>query len=400
MKKGIRCAVCTGCGRCPGVTRQMHVVTERLEKGPVNLHNDAGKRLITVDVGTTTIAMQLHKEDGSVEDRFVTVNPQVKYGADVLSRIAAAEQRTSAEDMQQLVLEQLQKGAAQFRKRLKEEEKPLMVLAANTTMVYLLMGWETKELGKAPFTASHLEGVETRIADMPCYIFPGLSAFVGGDIVAGIHACGMLKQDRPMLLIDLGTNGEMALGDSHKLYACATAAGPAFEGGVNTGMWGSDMVSLIAEMLRNRLLDEEGLIAEPYFETGVRIGDVCVTQAAVRAIQLAKAAIASGIQILCEQYGCELSDIEKVVLAGGFGYYLKPADAAVIGLLPKELVDKTVTGGNTALTGALSIGEKLLHGSVGIQEAEIVQNDSLQVKIVNLAEMQSFEKTYLESIKF
>ena len=397
-KKGVRCTVCTGCGRCPGVVRQMHVVTERLEKTSVNLQNEKGLRLITVDVGTTTVAMQLHRVDGSVEDSFAEVNPQTKYGADVLSRICAAEDRKTAEDMRCLILVLLKKGIDRFQKKLSSEEKPIMVLAANTTMVYLLMGWDTAELGKAPFAASRLEGIQTEIAGVPCYIFPGLSAFVGGDIVAGIHACRLLEQKQPMLLIDLGTNGEMVLGNQHRMYACATAAGPAFEGGVNAGRWGSDMVSLIAEMKRQKLVDKEGLIVAPYFETGVRIGDICVTQAAVRAIQLAKAAIATGIRILCNQYGCDLSDLERVVLAGGFGYYLNPADAAEIGLLPEELVYKTVTGGNTALSGALYLGESILQGKEPNLIADIRNREELQVHLINLAQVSDFEKRYLEAI--
>lgn len=399
-KKGMRCIVCTGCGRCPGVVRQMHVVTERLEKTPVNLHNEEGLRLITVDVGTTTVAMQLHREDGSVEDSFAEVNPQTKYGADVLSRILAAEKREAAEEMRCLIFALLKKGIERFQRKMSLGEKAVMVLAANTTMVYLLMGWDTAELGRAPFAASHLEGTKTDIAGVPCYIFPGLSAFVGGDIVAGIHACGLLHREKPMLLIDLGTNGEMALGERSRLYACATAAGPAFEGGVNAGRWGSDMVSLIAEMRRQKLLDEAGLIAEPYFTSGVRIGDVCVTQEAVRAIQLAKAAIAAGIKILCQQYGCSPDEIERVVLAGGFGYYLNPEDAATIGLLPGELVDKTVTGGNTALAGALFLGDKIIQGKDPNLTADIRNREETKVHLINLAQIPEFEKKYLDAINF
>lgn len=423
MNKGLRCVVCTGCGRCPGVPRQMHIVTERLEKRPVNLQNEKGTRLVTADVGTTTIAMQLHREDGSVEDSFVAVNPQSKYGSDVLSRIAAAGKWTGAgktaateqealtgkiltgqispaEDMRLLVTAVLQKGMAQFQTKLKEGETLLMVLAANTTMVYLLMGWNPAELGRAPFRASHLEGIKTEIAGVPCYIMPGLSAFVGGDILSGIHACGIAEGEETTLLIDLGTNGEMVLGDAHRLYACATAAGPAFEGGVNAGRWGSDMVSLIAEMRMRRLIDEEGLLQEPYFETGVRIGDICVTQEAVRAIQLAKAAIAAGITILCREYGCTFQEIGRVILAGGFGYYLKPEDAAEIGLLPQPLVSRTVTGGNTALTGALYIGERLLGGEEFAAAAAIGDKAAPQIHIINLAETAGFEKIYLESVSF
>lgn len=90
-QKGLRCTVCTNCGRCPGVRGPIHVVTQCLEKPRVDLQNDQNLRLITVDVGTTTIAMQLHGTDGTVQDRYVAVNPQTKYGADVISRITAAE---------------------------------------------------------------------------------------------------------------------------------------------------------------------------------------------------------------------------------------------------------------------------------------------------------------------
>lgn len=400
MRKGIRCTVCVGCGRCPGVNRNMHIVTEQLEKVSVDLHNDKHLKLITADIGTTTIAMQLHGEGGEVVDCFVAVNPQVKYGADVLSRIAAAAQQTAAEDMRQMVLEQLEKGIFQFRKRLSAEERLIMVLVANTTMVYLLIGLNPEELGRAPFAARHLEAVSTRIAGIETYIFPGLSAFVGGDIVAGIHACGMREREALTLLIDLGTNGEMVLGNKKKILACATAAGPAFEGGVNRGVWGADMVSLIAEMLRNHLIDRDGLIVEKYFDSGVRIGDVCVTQDAVRAIQLAKAAIAAGITILCEWYGCTPENIERVVLAGGFGYYLNPADAATIGLLPKELTDKTVTGGNTALAGALCMGGRIIRGEEFVKAVSIDAKGDCQVTVINLAEENTFEKKYFFAIKF
>lgn len=399
MGKGMRCVVCVGCGRCPGVDREIHIVTNQLKKVPVDLRNDEHIRLITADVGTTTIAMQLHGEDGSVTDSFVAVNPQVKYGADVLSRIAAAEQEAAAEDMRQIVLAQLEKGVLQFKRQMTPEESTIMVLAANTTMVYLLMGFSPAELGHAPFAAAHLDAVQTQVAGVPCYIVPGLSAFVGGDIVAGIYACGMQEKEAMTLLIDLGTNGEMVLGNKERLYACATAAGPAFEGGVNRGIWGADMVSLIAEMLRKKLLDRDGLIAEDYFDKGVRIGDVCVTQEAVRAIQLAKAAIAAGIDILCDRYGCALADIDEVVLAGGFGYYLNPADAAEIGMLPRELIGRTVAGGNTALTGALYVGEGLIKGKT-LQQAVYENVDETDRHIINLAEDASFEKKYLEAIKF
>lgn len=418
-KKGIRCKVCTGCGRCQGVER-MHILTKRMQPFAVDLRNDRQERLITADVGTTTIAMQLHREDGSVEDSFVAVNPQSVYGADVISRIAAAEKivdgvqvsgnvpatggaLNAAEEMRRMVHEVLEKGIGRFQARLLVGETLRMVLAANTTMVYLLMGWDAAELGKAPFKAEYLDGTETEIAGVPAYIMPGMSAFVGGDITAGIHASGMLTSAAPILLVDLGTNGEIVLGNREKILACATAAGPAFEGGVNRGVWGADMVRFLATLRREGLLDKTGLLKDAYFETGVRIGNVCVTQEAVRAVQLAKAAIAAGIEILRKKYDCSYDEIQQVILAGGFGYYLSPQDAGDIGLLPPELVEKTVAGGNTALAGALYIGESLFRRvstekSYEAVEADVRKKKELSLEIINLAEQKEFEAKYLNAL--
>jgi uncharacterized 2Fe-2S/4Fe-4S cluster protein (DUF4445 family) len=314
-----------------------------LEDGTKPIESARGERLVTADIGTTTIALQLYGSDGKVAADFACVNPQVRFGADVLSRIQAAQDSAAAEAMRREVTEKLEEALGGFQEHLQPGETMHMVLAANTTMVYLLLGYDPAELGRAPFHASRLETVETVIGGVTCDIFPGLSAFVGGDIAAGMYACGMGERQELTLLIDLGTNGEMVLGNSTRRIACAASAGPAFEGGVNRGVWGADMVHLLARLRREGIMDETGLLADEYFDEGVRIGDVCVTQESIRAIQLAKGAIGAGIQILMQEYGIaeEWDRIDRVILAGGFGYYLHPEDAAVIGLLPQELVNRT-----------------------------------------------------------
>ena len=376
----------------------MQVVTEKLQLPKLHLDNANGIRLMTVDIGTTTIAMQLYDMTGKVVDSFPSVNPQVTYGADVLSRIEAAKDPGKAADMQKKVQDLIQKGVQRFSKKLQPGESLQMVIAANTTMVYLLMGWDPAELGRAPFQVSHTGAVDTQIAGIPCHIIPGLSAFVGGDITAGILASGMLEREENTLLIDLGTNGEMALGNSRKLYACATAAGPTFEGGANRGIWGADMVRLLATLLEEGLMDAGGLLQEPYFTKGVRIGDVLVTKESVRAIQLAKGAIAAGIEILRRRFGITLSEISRVVLAGGFGYYLDPKAAARIGLLPEELVERTVTGGNTALSGAGIVGSRIVTGED--PGDDLRQNADCEIHIWNLAEEADFTETYLKNMDF
>lgn len=403
INKGTRCRICTGCGRCVGGDGLRIVTAVEAAGEAIPMENADGRRLVTADIGTTTIALQLYGRDGSVTTDYACVNPQVRFGADVLSRIQAAQEKDAAEAMCREVRGKIAEALSCFRPHLKPEESMYMVLAGNTTMIYLLMGYDPAELGRAPFTVSHGEAVETEIGGVSCTIFPPMSAFVGGDITAGLYACGMQERPEVTLLIDLGTNGEMVLGGRTRRIACATAAGPAFEGGVNRGIWGADMIHLLALLKREGIMDETGLLADPYFEEGVTVGDVRVTQEAVRAVQLAKGAIGAGIRILMREYGLPESGegIGRVVLAGGFGYYLDPGDAAAIGLLPEALAAKTVAGGNTALAGALRLGRELLAGACGAQgqnKAEAL-SDRLGVgetEVLNLAEHPDFETLYLE----
>ena len=433
-RRGLRCQVCTGCGLCPGITPavsaagKVHVLAEDALAGE-RIPLPVGKaRLAVADIGTTTVAMLLYGQDGSVADRYVAVNPQTSYGADVISRIRAAtakstetegvrgkaSEQDAAADMQRQIRGILEQGLARFQKKLAEEETLQLVLAANTTMIYLLMGWDTSELGRAPFRATRLTAVQTEIGEVPCFVFPGFSAFVGGDIAADVFACGMGEKEEIALLVDLGTNGEIVLGNREKRIACATAAGPAFEGGVNRGVWGADMISILATLRREGFLDETGLLAEDYFEGGIRIGNVRVTQEAVRAVQLAKGAIAVGIEILLEKYGIIAEQVDRVILAGGFGYYLKPEDAAEIGLLPEKLAEKALAGGNTVLSGALKAGRQLLSGQSAAENQGIDggERDGCTAALVrelnelimgtetlNLAELPDFGERYMRMME-
>ncbi len=401
--KGSRCRICTGCGRCVNGSG-IHIVTSREkglddEKKPI--YSPRGERLVTADIGTTTIALQLYDESGTVAADYAVVNPQTAFGADVLSRIAAAQETAARERMRWSVVDQIRKALEGFEAFLRPKERMRMVLAGNTTMVYLLMGYDPSELGRAPFLARHLEIVETDIETahqrVPCTVFPGLSAFVGGDIAAGMYACGMTEKEEITLLVDLGTNGEMVLGNRHRRIACATAAGPAFEGGVNRGVWGADMVHLLACLKREGIVDETGLLAEPYFEEGILIGDVRVSQEAIRAIQLAKAAVGAGIRILMKEYGIGgCGEIDRVILAGGFGYHLDPSDAEEIGLLPPDLAGKARAGGNTALAGALRLGRELLAKDGEETPAVEARLGIRGTEMINLAAHPDFEKLYVQ----
>lgn len=381
--------------------------------------------LAAVDIGTTTVAMQLRSlQDGSILDTFTCLNPQGKYGADVLSRIEAAENPQAKEAMCREIKEVLRTGIFQFRRTLAEHGKQQrdreesdknaeiigISIAANTTMVHLLMDLDVSLLGQYPFQPETLSELCTNLFGIPTVILPGISAFVGADIFAGIHVLSMHKRQEITLLLDLGTNGEMVLGNRERLIATATAAGPAFEG--NTDNYGTDLMALAARLLEEGLMDETGLLADPYFEGGIDIGGVRLTQSYVRQLQMAKAAVCTGIRILCEKYGLQsFSQIDKVFLAGGMGYYLSPEAAARIGLLPAELAGKTTAVGNAALEGAFWYGRRIswsetrAAGDVLPHQRErflvpAVSKLPLQVEVFNLAEEPQFSERYVQEMNF
>ena len=418
------------------------------EKPAAGVIEKSERYIIAVDLGTTTIAMQLRDAmTGETADTYCEINPQRSYGTDVLARIEASC-NGNREELQKLVCGSLARGLRQFmaymrqnggarnggeRKGMsfgnetaKEPQILCMCVAGNTTMEHLLMGYDVRSLGRAPFvpvetglqrvSVSRLlaesqtsdektDGWELGvIPDFPVCLVPCISAFVGGDIVAGLYALHMLSDmPRTTLLIDLGTNGEMAITDGRRMIVTATAAGPAFEG--NGDIIGTDRIALTAELLRRGALDETGLLAEPYFEEGVLVettekaesadeakeNKCYFTQKDIRKIQMAKAAIRAGVEILWEEMGCP--EIDRIYLAGGFGYYLNVEAAVAIGLLPAYMRGRVCAVGNASLAGAYELGRDLCEKKT---EKEILERKLFDVESINLAGKEKFEKLYLK----
>lgn len=390
-----KCEICVGCGRCGNTASGLHVITESFLKTKLlSGVNAADKGFFAfADLGTTTIAMELYDEKGQKLAQHVCPNPQRYFGADVISRIQAAENPINAGQMRMQVILAVKEGLKCFSD--KGYEVSRLYIAGNTTMLYLLCGHDTQPLGYAPFYAAYLQSEELMLGEVPAVTLPGLSAFVGADIVAGILACGMQEREKISLLIDLGTNGEMVLGNREKLLACSTAAGPAFEGVLQAegqAVWGADVIAFTAELLKQGILDETGLLREPYFTEGVQIGGLRMTQEHIRSLQTAKAAIAAGIQVLVQEYGLEdVTAIDKVYLAGGFGFYLKEEAAVEIGLLPKELAGKVQAVGNSALAGMY----RYHFEGQGKGNLEKIQNCA---KVINLAEVEAFTSGFVENM--
>lgn len=359
---------------------------------------------IAVDLGTTTIAMQLVElKHGQILDTYREMNPQRCFGADVLSRMKASCEG-SREALRSIVMEALERGVSRFMSQdLGQRVIKGMCVACNTAMGHLLMGYDVSMLGRSPFIPVDIGLQEYRHPawDFTVWLVPGISAFVGGDIVAGLYALHLLppfcKDGRADLLIDLGTNGEMAVTDGERMIVTATAAGPAFEGGAGAGIVGSDMIASVSSLLRQGILDETGLLAEPYFTRGVSAGEppVELHNKDIRDLQMAKAAVRAGIEILWKQMG--EPEIGSVYLAGGFGYYLDVEAAFYIGMLPDWLHGKVRAAGNTSLAGAFMIGRDLY---LERTNRVLLEKSLSHAESINLAGQEDFEKLYVQYMNF
>lgn len=366
---------------------------------------DAGHSYgLAVDIGTTTLALSLvDTTTGRTVHTITAANSQRAFGADVVSRIQAAKggkgpqlRKAVCRDLQQMV-HQMWNAYPQAKGRCLKA-----AVAGNTTMLHLLMGWDCGGLGSWPFYPVSLGGdwylwkdvfgKSDGFSSQPVALLPCISTYVGADITAGIWACGLMKSEETTLLIDLGTNGEMVLCSEAGLLTTATAAGPALEGGslqwgtasvpgaicgvtmngvrpkVRTidgappvGICGTGVIEALAGLIETGLVDTTGKLKEPYFRRGFPLAttldceQIVMTQKDIREIQLAKSAIRAGIETLLYEGRKTCEDIDRVYIAGGFGYYLQPDKAAAIGLLPPQLVHKTAAAGNTSLAGAAAV---------------------------------------------
>lgn len=376
-----------------------------------------------VDIGTTTIALTLCRlSDGEVLASAACENPQRSVAADVIGRIEAALSGSSGA-LQQMVLVAVQTLLAKACRKadVPEDMVDALVLTGNTTMLYLLTGKNPETLARAPFQADCLFGYETTILGRKAYLPPCMDAFVGADITCAVLHSQMTMQPGPILLCDIGTNGEVGLWKDGVLSVTSTAAGPAFEGaGISCGcgsvrgaidkVWlengdvrchtigdapgvgicGSGLIDAISVFLAREDIDETGAVDEPNLP--LRDG-ICLLPKDVRAVQLAKAAIAAGIQTLLETTKTEQTHICQFYICGGFGAHLNLNSAANIGLIPAALVEKTKVLGNAALAGAV----RLLLDCHGRVQAESLAASARQL---NLGGNPKFNENFIEQMLF
>lgn len=367
---------CTGnCGTCGGCLSRVEIVTTQ-ETGIVT-----SQPTLFLDIGTTTVAGLFVYGDRSESIAFL--NPQRSFGADVITRIQAAMEK-KAKKMQSLIQEAVFSKVEELRGELDFSFCKVYV-SANTTMQHLWEGLSCEGLGSAPYRpvdiSAHCYELIRRGITYEIHMLPGISAFVGADVVSGIVKLNMQETEEINLLIDLGTNGEMALGNRNKLLVTSTAAGPAFESNpLALTLHASGIIELLSRMKDEKIVDGYGTLCDTYFETGYE----GMTQDLIRRLQMAKAAICAGMELLVKHYGISYEDVAHVYLAGGMGKFIDPAKACNIGLIPQELVDKVVAVGNTSLSGAIAYA----------MEEEVRLPDD--TKELLLAELDEFQDLYIE----
>ncbi|HEY8801903.1 MAG TPA: ASKHA domain-containing protein [Candidatus Dormibacteraeota bacterium] len=366
---------------------------------------------VAFDVGTTTLVGTLmNLRTGMAASVLSTLNGQAPFGADVISRIShGMNGPDSVLELQAAVVSTMNgiMSALYSETGVTPDRTYEAVAVGNATMLHLLFGIDPSPLAVMPFTPAFMEPMSVLASDVGLDIhprgyiqtLPALGAYVGADIVAGVLATGIVREDKLRVFVDVGTNGEIVLGSGQRALATAAPAGPAFEGsqircgmratdgaieGVQLGdtielqviggdipaqgICGSGLVDAVAQLLLAGLLDYSGRmktsadvpghpLQDRLFDVdGVRaflLADgVYLTQKDIRELQFAKGSIATGIKVLMDILGVETKDLDEVLLGGSFGSYLNPESAKIIGLVPPVDVDRIIAVGNSAGEGA------------------------------------------------
>ena len=393
---------------------------------------------IAVDLGTTLVALYLADlSKGAIMAQASFLNPQVHYGGDVMTRLEQAKSEDQRKILTDIVHRALEESINTLlvRTGVPGDKIRRTFISGNTAMTHLLLGRGGEGLERAPFR-SPLEGNgilnldSTRIgldSDCLCEICPVIRGFIGGDTTAAIVAAGLDQNSGNRLLIDLGTNGEIVLSVGGKLWATSTAAGPAFEGvGMHDGMpalkgaieglsetgepfvigggeplgfCGSGYISAMAYILKTRIMNPTGLLEKNAANKRVwsplqpSKSSPAIYQDDVRKFQLAKGAIAAGIEILRRAAGIKITDIDEIFVTGSFGNRIDPQATMEIGLIPSLPLDRVIFLDNAAGRGALFCLASEDYKARAVQ----LQKD---VNIINLGDHPDFQDAYIANMSF
>ena len=385
---------------------------------------------IAFDIGTTTVVCYLLR--GGEEISVCSApNPQRAYGADVVSRLRSAmgsDFDTLCALIRQCMTELIQRMCETAH--ISPAQVITLSVVGNPAMQQIFLGIPVHNLVTIPFAPALTEARRIPCAEIlsvcpnaDLLIVPDISGYVGADTLGCVLSTALYQSEQPILLVDIGTNGEMVLGSKVRMVACSTAAGPALEGanihfgmvaatgaidhvwiengkichsviggGKATGICGSGLIDAVAAALELGLINKRGRILHesriiPITE------EICLTQDDIRQVQLAKGAIHAGIQLMLKHLGLQADDISKVMLAGAFGSFLNPASACRIGLLPMQLQNRIEAVGNAAGSGA-----KLL--SAHRDMLSLTNTLVKKIEYLELASLPAFPKTFAKAMEF
>jgi len=432
------------------------------------ISGDAG---VAIDIGTTTIASYLvDLSDNSVVDSEGSYNGQVKFGADVMTRMNyVLENKDGAEALQNAVVSTINSHLKNFSERKKFKKISKIVVSGNTVMTYLFLKKDPSEIRDGRYDNPNfkkpyiVKGRDVHLSygaeDADVYCVPGLGSYVGGDITSDIIISEIFKEEKICLLIDVGTNGEIVLGNKEWLATCATSAGPAFEGGevkcgmramkgaidrvkINflngnftegndiiyrvigqeppKGIAGSGLIILIAELMKNKIIDSYGKFNRKLMEKTKRLRkskfyeeqgqdvyeyvvvwgdetetkeDITINEKDLQNLKYTKAAIFAGVRTLLRNTGVKIDEIDKIFIAGGFGNFLDLESAIPVGLFPDVEREKYKFIGNGSLDGAY----KQLIDENARKTAEKI---ALNVTYIDLATDGNFVDEYNAALAF
>lgn len=399
--------------------------------------------VLAFDIGTTTVVGYLL--DGRNCETLATasrLNPQTAYGSDVISRIQYVMEHPDSNALRRCILECLSELGEELAQsaNISLLSVTCACIAGNTVMHHLLLGIDPAPLTVPPYMPACLRQMELPAGELlpinpagTVQILPNIAGFVGGDTVACMAATAFDTLDDLTLMIDIGTNGEIVLGDRYRRIACSSAAGPAFEGakirhgmrgacgaisrvtlnedgfdctviggGAAVGICGSGLLDAVWEMRRAGMVEESGRMNETvgdpvlwgYVDNmkAIRLtADVWVTQKDIRELQLAKAAIQAGIELLLRRYHAVPEDVRQVYLAGAFGSFLSPEAACGLGMIPTAFLEKIQPIGNAAGMGAQLCA---LDRGTFIHTEEMAR----QTEFLELASMPEFQDIYVDCL--
>jgi uncharacterized 2Fe-2S/4Fe-4S cluster protein (DUF4445 family) len=423
---------------------------------------EGGRRYgLVFDLGTSTLVGKLISLlDGNEVAAISRLNSQSKYGSNVISRLQYVKENAKGlERLNELLIKDLNRITKRLLHvgRLQPEDVFIGVAAGNTTMQHLLLSLDPKGIAQAPFNPVSTEGMILKAADLGLkvhpealfYVMPTRSGYIGGDLISAVLASGAAEEENKMILgLDLGTNGEIFLGNRKRLMTCSAAAGPALEGarishgmiaragaieGVSSvngdlscrvisnikpkGICGSGLVDLAAVLLHAGIIDYEGLVQPGLENAGGVIGarviersgvhdflvaapeesldgrPIYLTQKDIRELQLAKGAVAAGIKTLMDEMGIGVDDIDLIYLAGALGNYVHPLSAMRIGLIPRVRPGIVQSLGNAASTGASMVLLSKAYWQMANELAHSIEHIELSTRL-------DFNQYFLESLNF